>query len=185
MFRKIAAGTLIAFISLGAVWATPGSVTAATPQAGSGFGNRAGAPAVSTAGSALATTPLSAEEAAALVRAIREEYNARALYQSVLNSFGNVLPFSRIVRSEAQHYSALAQLAQRYGVQIPALSAPAMPTFATLSEACQAGINAEIADAALYDELSAVTTHADILRVYANLKSASLTSHVPAFEVCR
>lgn len=45
-------------------------------------------------------------------------------------------------------------------------------------------MDAEIADAALYDELKLVTTHADLLRVYDRLQSASLNSHLPAFEAC-
>ena len=49
----------------------------------------------------------------------------------------------------------------------------------------QAGVQAEIADAALYDEIMPLTTHADILRVYENLKSASLDNHLPAFEDCQ
>ena len=53
-----------------------------------------------------------------------------------------------------------------------------------MSEACQAGVQAEIADAALYDELMAVTTHADLLRVYTNLQSASLNDP-PVFEAAR
>ncbi len=42
-----------------------------------------------------------------------------------------------------------------------------------------------IADAALYDTLKAVTTHASLLQVYDNLQSASLNQHLPAFEVCQ
>ena len=57
-------------------------------------------------------------------------------------------------------------------------------SFASLSEACQAGVDAEIADAALYDELSPLVSHADILRVFSNLQQASLNSHLPAFEAC-
>ena len=44
---------------------------------------------------------------------------------------------------------------------------------------------AEIADAALYDELISGTTHTDLLRVYQMLQSASLNSHLPAFQVCQ
>jgi len=45
-------------------------------------------------------------------------------------------------------------------------------------------VDAEIADAALYDEIMPSTTHADLLRVYANLKAASLNNHLPAFQAC-
>jgi len=137
-------------------------------------------------GQGVATSPLSEAEADALVRAIEEEYGAQALYQSVLDVFGDVDPFNRIVSSEAQHADALVKLAERYGVAIPAFpSTEGLPAFESLEEACQAGVAAEIADAALYDELMTVTTHEDILRVFTNLQNASLNNHLPAFEACQ
>lgn len=110
---------------------------------------------------------------------------AQALYQSVLYTFGDVAPFNLIVLAEAQHLSALQLQADKYAVSLPAYTPAPAPTFATLAEACQAGVDAEIADAALYDELMAITTHSDLLRVYSNLKSASLNQHLPAFEACK
>ncbi len=134
----------------------------------------------------LAQGPLSEEEIEGLVRAIQEEFGAQALYQSVLEQFGDVFLFNRIVPSEGQHASALIRQAEKYGVPIPDYpAAEGLPTFATLSEACQAGVEAEIADAALYDELMASTTHQELLWVYQRLQSASLTNHLPAFEACQ
>ena len=46
-------------------------------------------------------------------------------------------------------------------------------------------MDAEIADTALYDEIMLSTTHADLLRAYANLKAASLNNHLPAFQACK
>ena len=128
-------------------------------------------------------TPLTDAEASALQRAIVEEYTAQALYQSVLDQFGNVAPFNTIVVSEGQHIAALTRLANLYGVSLPASVDPAsLPTFSTLEEAYDAGVQAEITDAALYDTLKPVVTHANILQVFNNLQSASLNSHLPAFE---
>lgn len=131
-------------------------------------------------------TPLSEAEAAALTDAILEEYGALNLYQSVIDQFGAVTPFSRIVKSEQQHVNALVRLATKYNVAVPAnpgLSPE--PVFSTLSDACLAGVDAEIADAALYDQLETSVTHTDILQVFSNLQSASLNSHLPAFQVCQ
>lgn len=128
--------------------------------------------------------PLSDAEAAALQEAILEEYGAYNLYQAVIEQLGSQLPFSRILRSEQQHIRALVRQAEKYGVTVPENVPAVAPVFATLAEACQAGVNAEIADAALYDELKLVTTHADLLRVYTQLQNASLNSHLPAFEAC-
>jgi hypothetical protein len=137
-------------------------------------------------GGGAALTPLSEAEASALLRAIEEEYGAQALYESVLQEFGNVEPFNLIAASEAQHAAALVRQAEKYGLEVPEYTGPASAaTFATLEEACQAGVAAEIADAALYDELSPAVAHTDILRVFENLKNASLNSHLPAFEDCQ
>ena len=135
--------------------------------------------------SSVSLTPLSEEEKTALQDAILEEYGAFNLYTAVNAQFGSTIPFSYIVRSEQQHINALVRQAQKYGVEVPenpGLTNP--PVFASLTEACQAGVDAEIADAALYDELKLVTTHADLLQVYDRLQKASLESHLPAFQLC-
>jgi hypothetical protein len=148
-----------------------------------GFG-QAGRQGADANGAGLALTPLSAEEAEGVIRAIEEEYTARALYESVIATFGDVVPFPEIAASEAMHASALIRQAEKYGVAVPAYSAIDFPAFGTIEEACQAGVNAEIADAALYDDLMSFTTHTDLLRVYTNLQSASLNKHLPEFELC-
>lgn len=130
-------------------------------------------------------TPLSDAEEQTLQDAILEEYGALNLYQAVIAKLGNVYPFSQIVRAERQHVNALLRQAEKYGVEAPAnpgLSSPI--SFTTAAEACQAGVDAETADAALYDELKSVTTHSDLLMVFNRLQSASLNSHLPAFEAC-
>ena len=129
--------------------------------------------------------PLDAAEVAALTAAINEEYGALNTYQAVLSQFGSVTPFSRIVRAEQQHVNALARLFTKYGLPVPANPGlvPA-PTFASLTAACQTGVDAEIADAKLYDTLKPSVDNADVLQVFANLQAASLNSHLPAFDGC-
>jgi hypothetical protein len=132
-----------------------------------------------------ALTPLSDAEQDALQKAILEEYGALNLYNSVMEQYGEVTPFAEIARSEQQHANALIRQAEKYGVDVPAN--PGLdnaPNFATLADACQAGVDAEKADAALYDEIIPVTTHSDLLRVYDNLQSASLDNHLVEFETC-
>ncbi len=129
--------------------------------------------------------PLSDAEIEGLVRAIEEEFGAQALYQSVLDKFGNVSPFNDIVLSEARHASALINQAQKYGIPVPEFpSIEGLSAFKTVDEACQAGVDAEIADAELYDELMSFTTNSALIRVYTNLQKATLDSHLPAFEDC-
>jgi len=130
-------------------------------------------------------TPLSEAEINALNESILEEYGAMNLYNSVIDQFGDVSPFSLIARSEQQHANVLIRLAEKYGLTPPSnpgLSTPQV--FATPADACQAGVDAEIADAGLYDKLAPNVTHPDILQVFNNLKNASLNSHLPAFDAC-
>ena len=130
-------------------------------------------------------TPLSDIEKDALNQAILEEYGAFNLYQSVLNQFGNVYPFSMIVTAEQQHINALVRQATKYGVTAPTNPGLTVKTsFNSLSVACQAGVKAEIADAALYDDLKLVVTHTDILQVFDALQKASLNMHLVAFQTC-
>ena len=167
----------------------PGTSSNQPPGApgGGGFGyGRTSSPGRGTGGGGLALGPLSAAEIESLTRAILEEYRAQALYQSVLDTFGDVFPFNRIVLSEAQHASRLVNLAEKYGVAVPENGeVSGLPAFTTLQAACQAGVAAEIADAALYDEIMPSTSHADLLRVYTNLQAASLNNHLPAFQACQ
>jgi hypothetical protein len=179
----------VAILALGAFALTqPGAVFAAALERGGPGGGRGGygqSTGATAPGAGTALSPLSASEKDALNQAILEEYGALNLYNSVIAQLGNVYPFSQIVRAEQQHVNALTRQATKYGVTVPAN--PGLtdaPTFATLSEACQAGAAAEIADAALYDQLKSVVTHTDILQVFNNLQSASLTSHLPSFQAC-
>lgn len=150
------------------------------------FGEPTGRPAPVTAAEARGVrTPLDAAEAEALQRAVLEEYGALNTYRAVIEQFGAIQPFSAIARSEQQHVNALLRQASKYGVAAPANPGLAdVPEWESIADACQTGVTAEIADAALYDELFQVTDNADLLRVYTNLQAASLNRHLPAFEAC-
>lgn len=152
-------------------------------SAGTGFRSSATS-STSQRGSGFALAPLSEAEQAGLIRAIEEEYTARALYESMMVTFGDVEPFAEIAASEAIHAATLVRQAEKYGLEVPAYDPASydFPTFATLDEAYQAGIDAEITDAALYDELMADVTHSDLARVYTNLQRASLNNHLVSFE---
>ena len=129
---------------------------------------------------------LSSDEIRALEAAVYEEYLALNTYQAVLMQLGNITPFSRIALSEAQHVASLNTLFTTYGLTAPANPGltPA-PLFANRRAACQAGVNVETADAALYDVLQpVVAAHSDIVQVFTNLQMASLTDHLPAFDAC-
>lgn len=163
-----------------------GSVQAASVDEKGGPGGRGGNGwGTENSGSGTTLTPLSDAEVTALQDAILEEYGALNLYQAVIAQFGDTYPFSQIAASEQQHANALIRQAIKYDVAVPENSGINLTaTFENLAEACQAGVDAEIADAALYDELMLVTDHADLIQVFTRLQNASLEKHLPAFEAC-
>jgi len=113
------------------------------------------------------------------------EYAAYATYAAILEEYGKVSPFANIIESEAKHIDALKQILDRYGVPYPTenpylgnIKAPD-----SLGEAAQAGVDAEIANVALYEgQLAAVADYPDILEVFVNLQAASQEQHLSAFQ---
>ncbi len=174
--------SIIAILAMGVLFFSQTGTVSAALDARGGPGGRGGN---GQSGTGTALTPLSDAEVRGLQEAILEEYGALNLYQSAMTQVGNVYPLNQIALSEQQHVNVLVRQAEKYGVAVPANPGLAtQPTFETLAQACQAGVSAEIADAALYDTLKLDTTRSDLLRVYNNLQSASLKNHLPAFQTC-
>jgi hypothetical protein len=124
-------------------------------------------------------------EAQALRDALDDEYRAWATYDQVIRDFGAERPFINIREAEARHIEALRTLFQRYGLEMPENTWPGrVPRFESTREACEAGIEAEVANAALYDRLMRSTSRQDILAVFGNLQRASQERHLPAFRRC-
>jgi len=131
---------------------------------------------------------LPADVALAVVEALvgpEGEYAAYATYAAIMEEYGNVQPYANIMNAEARHIAALQKLLDRYGIPYPTvnpyLGQVAAP--ASLAEAAQAGIDAEKANVALYEQqMAVVAAYPDIARVFANLQAASQDSHLPAFE---
>ncbi len=127
----------------------------------------------------------------AVLRALDDEYHAEAVYAATLAAFGDVRPFSNIIKAERKHQAALLDVMETYGIAAPANGyqtgeKPLAALPATLADVCAVGVEAEIENARLYDEdlLPAVAGHADIIRVFTNLRDASTNNHLPAFERC-
>lgn len=130
-------------------------------------------------------TELTQREIQALHEALDDEYQAWALYGQVIADFGDVPPFSNIRDAEGRHIEALLGLYARHGVAVPANPWPGkVPRYASLKEACEAGVAAEVANAALYDRLLDSTQRHDILAVFRNLQEASQQRHLEAFRRC-
>jgi len=132
------------------------------------------------------TGPLSEDEVIGLLRALNDEYHAWAVYDQVIADHGEIQPFTNIRRSEQQHIDLLLPLLETYDVE-PVPVNPwigDVPRFEDRTAACAAGVDAEIANVELYDEIESTTDRQDILDVYAKLRTASQDKHLPAFERC-
>jgi len=129
--------------------------------------------------------PLDEAEIEALHMALDDEYHALATYLSVMETFGDVEPFANIAQAEQSHIDALVNQFNKYAIPVPENPwIGNVPTFASLTQACQTGVDAEIANAALYDKLFSMTDNAALIRVFTNLRNASLEHHLPEFEAC-
>jgi hypothetical protein len=118
--------------------------------------------------------------------AIQDEYKAELIYKKVLDNFGSVRPFSNIINAEVRHSEALARLFQVRGLPVPQSkwSDKEIPGFPSLTEACQAGVTAEIENAEIYEKYFSLDLPSDVRRVFENNRRASLENHLRAFQRC-
>jgi hypothetical protein len=115
-----------------------------------------------------------------------DEQHAYAVYEAVIEQFGEVAPPVNIQRAEAQHAAAWELMFDRYDITVPDMpDFGEFPEFATLADACQAAIDAEIANFELYDTMQdAFSIYPDIAQIATSLSDASEFNHLPAFESC-
>lgn len=133
---------------------------------------------------------LTADQQSAVLSALEDERHAEAVYSAILAKFGDVRPFSAIIRSERTHQARLIGLLNDAGVAVPtnpfADGSKAVTAPATLVESCRIAADAEIANAALYDGnlLPRVAGNAEVTVVFKALSTASTQNHLPAFQRC-
>ena len=122
----------------------------------------------------------------ALNEALTDEYKARAIYGKVIEAFGAVRPFVNIVEAEQNHIDDLLPLFGRYGIPVPRDDwAQKVQAPASLLEACEAGVKAEVENAAMYDRLlNAAAEYPDVCATFRRLRAASQNRHLPAFQRC-
>ena len=112
------------------------------------------------------------------------EYAAAASYAAVLDKYGQVQPYATIYQAELKHVDALIKQLDRAGIVAPAnpymgkIEAPA-----DLTTAAQAWAEGEILNVEMYDVLIAQSSDTNLTKVLNNLRSASLDSHLPMFEL--
>lgn len=126
-----------------------------------------------------------------VLRALDDEYHAEAVYTAILAKFGAVRPFRNIVRAERVHAGMMIDILTSNGVAVPANpylygTKPVEPLPATIAEACAVGVQAEMANAKLYNDelLPAVSAYPQIVAAMTKLRDDSMLRHLPAFQRC-
>jgi rubrerythrin len=121
----------------------------------------------------------------ALTLALLDEYDARDTYQSVVDRYGPVRPFGNVLAAEENHVSALQRHFRKLGIPLPEPDKKLRAAAASLGEACQAAVEAERENVALYSRLlPMVASEAEIEQTFRRLQAASRDRHLPAFERC-
>lgn len=115
--------------------------------------------------------------------AILDEYMAQAEYQAIIATFGDVMPFVKIVEAEQTHINLLLPLFEAYGFEVPeneAASNVVIPE--SITSALATGVEAEEANIAMYEAFLAQDNLPDDVReVFSALKVAS-EHHLKAFS---
>lgn len=127
---------------------------------------------------------LSTDELEAMLTVlITDEYNARAEYEAIEAAYGAQEPFTSLIEAETKHADALANLFEKYGLEVPSDNSEdnvVIPD--SLQEAYEIGIAAEIANAALYEGYLDQDLPSNVENVLTNLMDASLDNHLVTFE---
>ena len=112
------------------------------------------------------------------------EYAAAASYLAVLEKYGSVEPYQSIYDAELRHIDALIRQLERDGEAVPENPYLGKITIAdNLVSIAEAEAAVEVLNVQMYDQLITRTDNANLLKVLGNLRSASLESHLPAFEL--
>lgn len=131
--------------------------------------------------------PLGPGQQEAIAEALQDEYQGETLYARVLETLGEIRPFSRIVHAERRHAAFLEDLLEGRGLAVPASrwTEVEVPTYASRQEACAAAMDFEFHNVTLYDRLLAQgELPEDVRAVFEHNRMASLEHHQPAFARC-
>ncbi len=121
-----------------------------------------------------------------LTEALEDEFKSRALYNLVIQKFGEIKPFINIVKAENRHIQALLPLFKKYHIPVPEDNwETQLVAEDTELEACQQGVLAETENIEMYNRLlKSCKDYPDVTIVLKNLQRASLENHLPAFKRC-
>lgn len=117
-----------------------------------------------------------------LTYALQDEYLAHAEYEHIIDVYGSIRPFTNIIRAEETHITTLLPLFETYGIAVPEDDASThVAPVASLIEAYEAGVQAEIMNIDMYEAFLKEDLPSDVRIVFEDLMRAS-ESHLNAFE---
>lgn len=117
-----------------------------------------------------------------LVYAIQDEYLAKAEYEHLINELDAGTPFTNIIKAEENHISMLVPLFETYGFEVPEdTSADHIISVGSITQALEAGVQAEIDNIAMYENFLETDIPDDVRTIFIQLRDAS-KSHLTAFE---
>ncbi len=117
-----------------------------------------------------------------LTFAIQDEYLARAEYAQIIQEYGPIRPFIKIVKAEERHISYLSPLFEKYGYNVPEDSANDHVVIPQdIKTSLEIGVNAEIENIAMYESFLEKDLPEDVRVVFEKLQAAS-ENHLRAFN---
>ena len=117
-----------------------------------------------------------------LTYAAQDEYLAHGEYVAIVEKFGNQRPYTNIIKSEETHLKFLEEVYLTYGLTFPGdSSAEHIVIPATLLEAAQTGVQAEIDNIAMYERFLTYDLPDNVQQVFTALMNGS-QSHLQAFQ---
>ncbi len=115
--------------------------------------------------------------------AIQDEYLARAEYELIIQEYGNIRPFSRIILAEERHILWVIDALNEYEFAVPEDESKdhvVLPT--SIKTALETGVKAEIDNIAMYDKfLAQPNLPATIRTLFLKLQNGS-RNHLRAFQ---
>lgn len=115
--------------------------------------------------------------------ALWDEYMAQAEYNAIIDTFGDVKPFTMIVQAEQTHIDLLLPLFETYGIDVPENSASdnvVIPE--SITSALATGVEAETANIEMYQTFLAQTNLPDDVRTAFEFLVSASQNHLEAFS---
>ena len=115
-----------------------------------------------------------------LIYAMLDEIHAKQTYEAIIEAYGEIRPFTKIVVAEQTHIDLLLPLFETYQLEVPVSDyVPIVPE--TIEEVLALGVEAEIANIALYEAFLSQDLPDDVREVFEQLVEAS-NHHLAAFS---